>query len=371
MKKTALIALIIVIYNVSYVHCTFADSIDLFYSNDKIWIDKITINGITIQGKFIIDTGSELTSLDKRFENILDLKQKVEYYNVHDSENNIKKCKKFVLSELKLGNSLTVKNIRGYFANLQNIDGIIGNNYLINKLWHFDFTARKLYCLNDAESSNYTHQIPFKIKKGCIFLTLKINNTVFKDILLDTGDPNRIWLTENDTSNIQANSIKDNYYITSGKKGLFSLSRKVTRIKESLFSPVYLNDLAVDSCYVLFYGTRRIVGLSFLKESSFIIDFKKKKIYTNGFPQVYEHSFWGCRFTINSEGKVVVNSIRENSIAEQKGIKLNDILIIFDSFEDSKLLEIINNGSIYEMLNSETNVVRRSDNKVAFFSNHK
>ncbi|GHT15329.1 hypothetical protein FACS189426_22820 [Bacteroidia bacterium] len=331
--------------------------------NNLIYIDNISVNGL-FSSNFVLDTGSELTVLDDDFVSKLKLSTGKKNISVADMEGNISFQKKILIDSLKIGEVL-VCNLNGFIADLssvgEKVDGIIGANFFKDKIWLFDFPTKRIHLLLQIDTNDYKYQIPLKIKKGLPYIDIEIANTVLKNVLIDIGNANRLSLAIKDSTLLKGKSDNDHYY-TFLSNSVFNNKQEKVRIKESVFNSIHINKLRVDSCYAIFYGNVRAIGVPFLQESVIIIDYPNKKLYTNGLHQKNELEF-GCRFIITEQGKIIVSSIRENSLAVKKGLLLGDELINVTNIELDSLKEMIRDESIYKKMDTET-IIKRENNGI-------
>ena len=336
--------------------------------SNLVFIDTIYINDI-ISNNFIIDTGSSGAVLDSDFAAKLKLNEDYDYAQARDIEDNIEMLQKTHISSLKI-NNIYSENMPAVIIDLkqenEQIDGYIGADFFKNKIWSFDLPNKKVHCLKQVDADRYKYRIPVKLEQGRPLIKIKIKNKTFNNILIDMGNVNRFLFAEKDTALLYGKSDFDNYYQVSSTS-LFRKDEKIKRVKESFFNIVEIGNLKVDSCTAVFSTNRRCIGVPFLQNSSFAIDFKRKKLYANDFKQKIE-PFFGCRFKINEHGKIIIISIQENSLAVKKGLQLGDEVIVFNDIENSSLKEIIRNGSIYKKLDENIVVKRTSSTTVALVS---
>ncbi|MDR0560396.1 MAG: aspartyl protease family protein [Prevotellaceae bacterium] len=338
--------------------------------NGLIYIDSVFVNGV-FSKNFVVDTGCELTVLDSDFADRLQLAKAKEKISVIDINGNSSIQRKIVINSLQTGN-MPLSSIKGLVIDLssvnQNIDGIIGANCFRDNIWLFDLPENKIHRILNVNANDYKYKIPFKLKNNVPYINLKIADVVLKNVIIDTGNANRISFDEKDTILLTGKSDSDFYYQSSAQS-LFDSKKHVLKIKESFFNSVYLNNMRVDSCHAIFYGKTRAIGIPFFKESAFVMDFVNKILYTDGFHQKTE-SYFGCRFAINEHGKIIVSSIRENSLAQKKGVLLGDEIVKFNNIELNQLRKIVENGNIYAQLGDRIIVERKNMSEISIISEY-
>ena len=354
-----------------FAQTTVVASVRMEIKNSLIYLDSVSVNGLSSRN-FIIDTGSGLMVLDEGFVSRLNLPDKGKRDKAisgKDVQGNVARKRLVRIDSLKIG-KLLFYNLEAVVTDLsvvnEEMEGIIGANCLTSKIWKLDFPANKIDVLSKVDASEFKYRIPLKMKKGLPHLNLKIAGIVLKDVLFDSGNANRFSLPSKDSILLKDKSDKDIYSsVLAGS--LFGREEKVVRTKQSLFTSVYLDRLKVDSCYAVFIGKYRAIGIPFVQASAIVIDYPNKKLYTNDLPQKAKLGF-GCRFKITDRGKIAVYAIREDSFAAQQGLRLGDELIAFDNIEPEELKAMIRNGSIYEKMDSTTIIKRKNAAEVAIMS---
>ncbi len=354
MKKN--IILFIFILNIIQLYSN-SDCTNFIKNRNLLYVDTLYINGNPIIGSFIIDTGANISVIDKELSDSLKISGTIKNIGITDNMKKRTRLTTVKIDSINLAGETFFKSkfvIATLKSYSQELSGIIGGNILSQKKWLFDFENNCLSIINDSETvKDYNFKTNFKVQKKHPKINLKIDNKTIKNVILDTGDVNEITVLQSDSLKLREFSIDDKYHKLM-IKSLFQSEPTFIRIKKSIFSSVRMNDeIEIDTVGILFLRSRTI-GLDFFKKYKTVIfdypdntiNFGKKRTESNKI----RYNSLGCRFMINNENDIVVYSLEENSFAEKAGINLGDKLISWKGYNNlSEIKQAVKNNYIYKI----------------------
>jgi len=311
--------------------CNGEDIFSISTVKGLIYVDTVKINNSLLLDEVIIDTGAEITVIDKSVFSGQN-GTKVTVSDIAGAKTMLRKIKldSLIIGENRFYNiDCVVTDLDNQIAGLK---GIIGGNVLKTKVWNFDFINGIAYCSNKVNETKYKHQIRLQISKNAPYADLTIGNLVLKNVLIDTGNKNRLTLSKKYSDKISSDAIiEKNYYRTLVNSLNNSADREIVT-EELLLSKIYLNNiLAIDSCYAIYFGKNETVGFKVIEKlGNIAFDYLNKKLYFNYDyvnMQPNQNFDFGFRIREKQSGEFIVYQIQKNTVAEKAGIQLNDKVI--------------------------------------------
>lgn len=297
-----------------------------------VYFESIYVDQILVKNKFILDSGSNISIIDKTLFSQLKLKLKGTTIN-KDILGNKKKRKIYSVKKLRIGEKyfynvdFIVLDLKNYLK-CNNILGIIGTNVLSKTIIKIDFNKRKVNLIKKIEKKDEYNKFEIKLKNKLPYVNLFLRNKKFR-FLLDTGNLNSLTLKNKDYEFItEKNSSK-----------VWNIKVLINSINNSNFSfhkiPVsYINEVSLgrkikmNSSKVIFLYNRNL-GVDFFQNSLMIIDFKNKDGYIKNKNITSKKNIEIERFIriSHKENFFYVSQITKNGTYEKKHqIKLGDTI---------------------------------------------
>ncbi len=187
MRKNVLLSVLFLIPFLSKAQSVKIDTIS-FTTTSSLLVFKGQINGV--ETDFVLDTGAAIGVITAEKANSTNIKITGKK-NITDSNENVKSMKEGTIATVKIG-SFEIKNIKSV---VYDMPFLACNNYYllganaINKLnWKIDFEKKLLYVSKSTfEYSDEMLEMPINYKNNRHFTTFSINETVFKNCLVDLG----------------------------------------------------------------------------------------------------------------------------------------------------------------------------------------
>lgn len=308
--------------------------------NNELMFAKVKINGK--EYNYLIDTGApNVASLEVA--NDLNLNPKVAI-STGDSQGNKVKTGLARIKKVELG-GLDFAKVGVVIADINTnvnikclgIDGIIGSDMMRDGIWYFDMLNNELIITND-ESDLPIPENPF-------VLTFKANNlravpiinisyNSFEDsmIVFDTGSNGGLASSHDTNKKIKQHgntAINNEISIYGvGSSGAFSRGEDDTSFI-SVIQNVQIGNYSTSDQIVQFdpNGRAKTIGMKFLKNYNFIINWKKRSIILIPHSDIKNSDYetFGFKFDFR-DSKLVIGSIILDSEASQK-LQLHDEIL--------------------------------------------
>jgi hypothetical protein len=341
---------------------------------------------------FLIDTGSDICVIDSSFyfdkgysHIALDtisvtggsgyaLKNKVLYfgldfsYNKNNYKNNI-----FYIADLK--------------KIIQDIDGIIGGNFLQNKVLLIDYEKGKVeFSFNDSILTPYAFNdsANFKLyRKGSFSKTPHIEATlVFSkdteqkgEYILDTGNWNdiHIWQSAADSLSLVSLSkkkyklVRQNGNISGEHKGFIIRADSLVSGDFLHISPIVYFDQKQNKDFVPRSSTHStgLIGNDILSNYTIALNYPERKFYYKKIKEARTKDFFYSGITVGKNINVglIIDGLIHNSPADSAGIQIGDILIEANGIKATKA----NRSEIVKLLRTPGTVKLKLQRKDSVF----
>lgn len=304
--------------------------------NKKIYINEITINGKLVSGKFLIDTGSDVTIINSKIieaNNNANINKSVHSY--------YEKMNAYVIpTHLNMG-SINFGLVNIYYIEggyvftesciVDDISGIIGRDILDKVHWKFDMKNKKLEVSNEKFDTSSFLSVPIhrKGKYNKIFLKIKHKNKE-EEIMLDTGSDVGISLKKK--------------HISPDRMSAFG--SKIDRTVEKNDS-ICVQGVSFLTNILHSEKLKPSIGIGFLSDFIWILEKNSNYIYIlqQDKYQVKESvQKYGFSVMI-SRDKLIVSDVYINSIAYKNEIRVFDEILEINSIStknpNCNLLDII------------------------------
>jgi predicted aspartyl protease len=325
------------------------NEIHSYYGNDRIVIKAVFNDRDT--GRFIVDTGGGLISLDSSFyADVIKPKTVIGKPNFSAGPGS-KKIKKVVYDSLSFRyKSKNYENLMFSVFNFDNFlsdyyDGIIGDEFLKDKILLLDFENEDFDFIQRATIKEYAEldSIPITFSKGkpCIEASVTLINSsiITGNFILDTGFQGFVMLwqhvaeahigenaylkkltVEVKNANISGDMKMHAFVADSFKNKLFEVKKPIIAYEE------YENPVAVKNPDTYQLG---VIGNDLLSNYLIILDYPMRKMYFRPYKDIEQEEFYRAGFEPggNKNMGLIVQALIYNSPADSAGIQIDDILL--------------------------------------------
>jgi hypothetical protein len=305
----------------------FNETVDIEIQQGLLFI-PVMINGKNY--RFLFDSGAPF-SISKELQTQHSFKT-VSRGKIIDSDYNRKKVKWIKVDSIQIGNISFINQtafIGDFKANpvleCLKFDGIIGSNLIRHCNWTIDQELKKVSLSNDVIDTVIKESIRIPFKEDFqynIFLDIKISEATIKNVLVDYGSNGSIALNDEIFSILKEKDIVDKTLIEKGVKETGIIGEPIKFIDEITFPDVIkINGLKLNNVEVK-TGMTDLIGNKILSRFILTIDWDNKNLYLQEIktPAKFNESF-GFRIGYSSETGVYIQSVVENSLAYNKGIR--------------------------------------------------
>ncbi len=303
---------------------------------------------VKIDGKtyrFLFDSGAPL-SISKQLQQEFKFK-KISEGTIKDSDHNRKKINWVELNELHI-NDISFLNQTAFVGDFKanpllgciQIDGIIGSNLLQQCNWTIDPEQNMLHFFDLEQKNPIAPDVTIPFKSDNQFnmrIDLKIGAATVRNVLIDYGSNGAVNLNTNIFKTLEENNIVPNTYYETGfqQSGIVGkpvpLNRKIT-----LSDSVYLDNHHLKKI-MLRTGKTVSIGNKLLSRFKVTIDWKNKALHLTAYDKEIEpYRPSGFKLGHTTEKGVYVQSVLQESIAFQKGIRPNMRVVQLDELHFEK-----------------------------------
>jgi hypothetical protein len=326
--------------------------------------------------KFIFDTGVRttlVTELSAKDELIIRDAQKKRVYGLgegepleaYHSESNSMKTRRINGKDITI--NVLMENIFHLSEKLGvDVNGLIGYDLIKNFIVEINYSSKILTFHNPEYfrmKSKKTDTLPITLYKNKPYtkgaVTLKNNETIPVNLLIDTGASDALWLfaTSNDRITIPQKSIK--VYLGKGLNG--DVNGYKGRISELQFGAYSFSNLvtsfpdSISINYTIFQdGRNGTLGAETLRRFRVFLDYQNNAIYLRpnskyDEPFTYNMSGFEVSNPIPGLPVFVVTDIIKNSPADEAGMEIGDQVISINNTRISKF----DLNEIYEILHGK------------------
>lgn len=317
----------------------------------------VVFNNIPYEGKFIIDTGADVSILDESILNQLSIPYKYKKSKLSDGkiakELNVAEIKvDFAINDIKIKNQ-SFKIIRDFdfsFLNICNIKGIIGRDIIGKYIW--SFTNEHVSIIKNIKEvpdiDDYTKSEIFY--KNPPFVNIEFGRPLAYTIF-DTGYNGFLEVNNRFLNLITIKDSLKGKGITAQR--MLSLDTTSFAIKVDTFAiaNIPLTNAIAD------VGDEQVwvVGAELFDYYDVIMDFRKKSMYVRQTKTEYKSEDWrnfGFKFSVE-EGSAYVSYIWDNSSAVENDVQLNDRIIKINKLNIKELNA--SDCEIYSIIQEELN----------------
>lgn len=334
-------------------------------------INQLTIIPVKIKGhtyRFLFDTGAPF-SISKELQNRIQYKQ-LNQATLTDSDNSKSSLDIVQVDSISIG-SITFLNQTAFTASFKNniilkclnIDGIVGSNLMRHCNWTIDMQNEVLNL-----SKGYLHHkqegfitIPFNTDKQYdIILDLAIGNTLLKNVKLDYGSNGSLSISDKAFDILKTKEFLQTLSIKGySQSGLFGtrkpLNSELTQVDSIWIGRFPLNQILIES------GKSGLLGGKILINYIVKINWENQTIsFSKHLNQYKFTSNFGIR--IGFTDKVIIQSIYENSPAEQMGLKPNMEILGIDHLDFTKQHNLCDYIDYFQKERVEINLVYKTLN---------
>lgn len=297
------------------------------------FVNDLPLITVTINGKdyvFLFDTGAP-TVISTAIYKDLNLKP-TKTSNINDSQGNSSKQILTSLPEMKIGNA-TFSNIGCVVVdfnvpelNCYNIAGIVGANQMSSAFWKVDYANKAILLTKDIhqfnlEEHNLTFSFSPKSQKTPLISTTILGEKL--NFTFDTGFSGNLKISKHNKSIIDSiKKLNPLEIYGSTAVGIYGTGKIESNY---LFKT---DTIVIDSVpftrEIIGTGESSLIGNSFLKNYTFILDWEKRKIYLKEIKQArkdFESFGFGIRYVNNVPTVASVYKIENNPI------ELDDIIL--------------------------------------------
>lgn len=323
---------------------------------------------------FIFDTGAT-TILDKDFAATLEI-QKIGKVKTVDSNNKKKRIPYVKLKEFKIGDISFYDMVASVYDMTQlktraciDISGIIGANAMNKCIWQIDYQNKKIIFTNQRDRLNLPskeQKINFSATgKGVPTIAFYSDGAYWGEAIFDTGSNGGIAINKKYLPDSSS-------YVEKEVVSFGVLSSQVQKRKLAITPSIQLNqELTLNSQLMTFEEDLRfgIIGNQFLKDYKVTIDWMYQEIFLEQYEPVITAPLkdFGL-YPLFTNNTIVVGSIRSNSLAYKKGLRLNDRIIQINdiTFENDTYNKYCQYMTERRNWNSISLVVLKDDKKLKF-----
>ena len=324
----------------------------------RVPIIKATIKGNEYH--FLFDTGMP-TALSKDIIKEYHLKSTQSGVG-RDVNGNTSNENYVTIDEIKVG-GISFKNIEtlavdlknGFELKCLNIDGVIGNNLILNAIWEIDYKNKIIRLTNTKSLLNIaddTVVLNFKTnkkrKQNSPKIDLVINNKKIKSVKFDTGSNGGLNMPFDFFSKV-LDPKKSIESFGSTSASLYGKGKSKKYIDANVRS-IKMGSIQLNDQIVSFNSKTPLVGSRFLKGYKIVIDYKEHKIYMT--KQQNQENFtienFGFLYSV-VDNKAIVSKVYKSAKAYNKEIRLGDEII---KINDLNVAELIRDDACSFMFNS-------------------
>ncbi len=330
MRKNLLLSVLFLLPFLSKAQSVKIDTIP-FTTKSSLLVFKGQINGI--ETDFAFDTGASLgvvTSAKATSANIEITRKK----NITDSNEDVNSMKEAMIETVTIG-SFKIKNIKSIVYDMPflscNDYYLLGAN-AINKLnWKIDFEKNLLYVSKSTfEYTSEMLEMPITYKNNRHFTTFSINETVFKNCLVDLGYNDFFEVSEKEPF---FKKLKQEHQdeIISGSRLTMSLSNiKINRYEALSFDNLIIGNKRFDDLKIeIRANIENKIGLKFFSQLSSILilnnDISKYYLKLSNQPISLQMSFDAYCYLKN--GKLIIMGKNNNSESSAKELETEEEVI--------------------------------------------
>ncbi|WP_294238750.1 aspartyl protease family protein [uncultured Chryseobacterium sp.] len=255
------------------------EKVNLRFDNNLPFV-KVSIKGKTYN--FLFDSGAPTVISSAIYD---ELKLKKKYKRFVGDSNNSKKQQIFTELPEMVIDQLIFKNIGAIVLDLDSaelsclkVDGIIGANQMANLFWRVNYAENALEATSDLsffDLKDYPFIVPFEQRAQ----KTPVIKTPFRDknieLTFDTGFSGRFEITEKDFD--PAKAVRKIETFGTHSTGAFGAAVPVAGAVFRLDSLTLGNKIFTDE--IISTGTSNLIGNEFLRDFSFILDWKNNRIY--------------------------------------------------------------------------------------------
>lgn len=313
------------------------------------------------KGKFILDTGSPITLLDKQFVSQNSVKlDSISQIEVGGAGNSgLKKMTLYNPINVKLLNIATKSNYVLIYELKKLIpieDGIIGADFFYDKIVEINFNQNKIKIHKNKSSVNENFKkIPITVKddgKFYIYLDLQITDSISAKglFMIDTGSEFAISLNRYYSDSLNLFDKIDKKILKQVKNGgiggdtyKFLIKAKHVKISKFILDNILISCSKQKHGASVMTNNQRVgtIGNLFLQNFDIVFNIPEKELYlkpnsnfTKGF--VY-YGAGGMSIGKKTEQGYTIRNVLEKSSAYKNDVKENDILV---KINDTNVLEI-------------------------------
>ena len=308
---------------------SFNETVDMEIQNGLIFV-PVYIDGK--EYRFLFDTGAPFSiseELQKRH-----AFKVVSRGNIVDSDHSKKRVDWVQVDAIQIGD-ISFQNQTAFLGDFSanpkleclGFDGIIGSNLMRHCNWTIDQEQKKLTLSSsvDARVVNESITIPFKEDlQYSMFINMAIGGAQVSNILVDYGSNGSIALNKKAFSVLKKSGIIDNTLVETGAQQSGVIGEPVDINHEiTVTDSVRLNDLRLNAVE-LKTGKSDLVGNEVMSRFKVTIDWDNKALHLQeSEPDTEPHETFGFSIGYTNEKGVYIQSVIENTLASQKGIKPN------------------------------------------------
>ena len=327
MKENTLLVLLLLLSSLSKAQSVKIDTIP-FTTKSSLLVFKGLINGI--ETDFAFDTGASLgvvTSAKANSANIKITGKK----NITDSNEDVNSMKEGTIETVTIG-SFKIKNVKSIVYDMPFLS--CNNYYLlganaINKLnWKIDFEKHLLYVSKSTfEYSSEMLEMPITYKNNRHFTTFTINETEFKNCLVDLGYNDFFEVSEKEPI-FKKLKQENQDAIISGSRLTMSFSNiKINRYEALSFDNLILGNRRFDDLKIeIRANIENKIGLKFFSQLSSILilnnDNSKYYLKLSNQPISLQMSFDADCYLKN--GKLIIMGKNNNSESSAKDLEAEE-----------------------------------------------
>ncbi len=314
----------------------------------------------SVQGNFVIDTGSDWLCLDSIFQNSnLTKKYDCFYSTISGVGNSFQNITVITDSiGLSTGNNsyrtydVPVVNLKPIGGDI--VDGLIGTDYFERRIMEINYKKEYIRILNDIKSIDLSKYKKIKIKivdyRYYVPLTVKINGsvTIKGYFFLDTGSPSSCLTSSTAENNNLKKNIEHKVRYYSNHGGIGGESSGYDFIADSLqisgfsFGNVIMSFSSDESGVLADGDYLGILGNNVLERFDILFDFNNYNLY------IRPNEDYAALFNINklgfdyadrckTMGGWIVKGLYENSAAEKQGLMMDDKIISVNGIPVEKI----------------------------------
>jgi hypothetical protein len=213
------------------------------------------------------------------------------------------------------------------------VDGAIGATVFSNYVVQLDFDRKlvSLYLPNDFDSTGLGEPIPIEIEntKASIGAVITLDGKETSvNLLLDTGASKGLSLNPSATSAFQPPEPVLNTYLGAGVGG--SIKGSIGRISSLRIGNHVLENVATSFPDRVGVDKEGTIGMAILNRFLVTIDYPNRRVFlvpNKRFDHPTEFSMTGFSVLPDESGKLLVNSVMENSPASEADIQVGDQII--------------------------------------------